>query len=320
MRMIVGILIALYIWAAVPVLFGTVWTEAGIKGRQHGILQTYLTGLVGEWAVFFLVAKWSVISGKSLRELCVVWMIVLIILTVISVARGIKEHRFLCRKPNLHGIWCLPVLIGICIFCGGVHQDDYTVEDAWTMYATDSLYEYDAATGHHADEMPAATRRQLEEKAKAPIEAYYAANSFLCKWNPAKYIGIVLPVFLLPFYFGVYQMWGETLFPNARGKKILFQVIVWLLYGLALVSEQNLIFGIFTNCWNGETLFYTGLVPLAVLLLTGETDKKKRVIQYILCALAGQLLCADGCFVMTFLWGIALLAEGVRRWKYDRSV
>lgn len=312
MRMIVGILIVLYVWAAVPVLFGALWKEAGIK---CGLMQTYLMGLVSEWAVFFLVAKWAVISGKSLRELCVLWVAVLALLTVAALVWGVKEHRFSWKKPDLHGIWCLPVLLGVCMLCGGVRQDNGTLEEAWTLYATDSLYQYDAATGHGEKELLSFERQRLEENAKAPVEAYYAANSYLCKWNPAKYIRLIVPVFLIPFYFGVYRMWGEALFFGERGKTILFQVIVWLLYGLAVVSDWSTVFGIFTNCWNGETLFYTGLVPLAVLLLLRETEKKRRVIQYLVCALAGQLLCVDGYFVMTFLWGIAWLAEGIWRWK-----
>lgn len=317
------LMIAIVIWAAVPLLFGSLWNCFGTR-EKGGVMRAYLMGSVTEWALFFLMAKWAIIGKKSLRELCIIWLAalaVLVLTALVLLVRRIRK-RGISRdissgKPRPVGMLFLPVLIAVAILCGGTNQGEYTIEEAWTMYATDTLYEYDAVTGHGADEMLSFERQQMEARAEAPVEAYYAANAFVCNWNPAKFIRLVLPVFLIPFYFGVYQAWGVWLFGEARGKRIAFQVTVWLLYGLALVSERSYVFGIFTNCWNGETLLFAGLVPFAVLLVLEEKERKRRTAQYLVCAAAGQLLSRDGFFVMTFLWGTALLVERIKGWKIE---
>lgn len=317
MLTVAKIIIAIVIWAVAPLLFGSLWKKFGTE-ENGGMMRAYLMGSVTEWALFFLSAKWAIISGKSLRELCVIWLVwlaVSVLAAVALLALRVRAHGLSRRKPKPGRLLALPVLIAAAVLCGGINQDEYTVEEAWTMYATDTLYEYDAVTGRGAGEMLSFERQRLKERAEAPIEAYYAANSFACRWNPAKFIRLVLPLFLIPFYFGAYQAWGDWLFGESRGKRTAFQVIVWLLYGLALVSEQSYIFGIFTNCWNGETLFFAGLAPFAALLVLEEKDRKRRIAQYLACALAGQLLSGDGFFVMTFLWGTALLAERIKEWK-----
>lgn len=319
------VMIAICMWMIVPVLLGSLWSDTGGRMKDSYILR-YLLGLVSEWAVFFVLAKWAVARQTALHELGRLWFTVLGLLTLSALVWGIKKHKFSVRdwkkfKPESGlGLLFLAMLIVISIACGEINQNESTVESVLTMYATDTLYQYDAATGHNADEMLSFQREELENKAKAPIESYYAVSSFACRLNPTKYVRILLPVFLLPFYFCVYRVWAEELFGESRTKRAAFQVIVWLLYGSAIVSERAVLFAVFLNCWNGGTLFFAGLLPMAVWLLLGKSNRTRWFMEYVVCVLAGQLLYEKGGFIISLIWGIELLAAGIKRWKNDSSI
>lgn len=325
MLIVVKILIAVYMWLIFPVILGNLWIECGDKIKDRFFF-TYLMGLVSEWAVFFVLAKWAIVRQMTLHELCRIWLIVLILLTFLTLGWTVKKQKFHLgqkRKWNINVIGVLSaivILAVISIACGEVNQNEYTVESVLTMYATDTLYQYDAATGQNADEMLSFQKEELENDAEAPIEAYYAVSSFMCKLNPTKFIRIVLPVFLLTFYFGVYHVWAKELFGESEIKRITFQIVVWLLYGIAVVSERAILFDVFLNCWNGETLFFVGLLPMAVWLLLCESNRTRCAMQYVVCALAGQLLYVKGGFMISFLWGSALMVSGIKRWKDDSSI
>lgn len=325
MLIVVKILIAVCIWMIIPVLLGSLWLEHGRKINDAFIL-VYLMGLVSEWAGFFVIAKWAIARRLALQELCILWLVLLAVLIVLAIVLGIRKKRFFMPdwkkgEPNqILGILGLILLCMLAMTYGGSRQKEHTVEAALTMYATDTLYQYDATTGRSEDEMLSFEKAELEKDAKAPIEAYYAANSYVYRLNPAKFIRVLLPFFLLPFYFGVYQVWANTLFPKSIVKRALFQTVVWILYGSAVIGGWAVLFDIFSNCWSGETLFFAGLLPLAVWLLLRECNGLRWFAQYAVCVLAGQLLYEKGGFLITFLWVIAWLVTGIRRWKNDRSI
>ena len=325
MLMIAKAVSAVYMWIIFPVVLGNIWLESGKKIMDH-VAFTYLMGLISEWAAFLVLAKYAIARGMTLHELCRNWIIVLVILTLVALVLGIKQGHFSvrklkkCRIEFVAGGVLLLLLVATGMICGGTNQSEYTVESVLTMYATDTLYQYDATTGQHLDEMLSVQKEEIENDSKAPVEAYYAVNAFICKLNSTKFIKVLLPLFLLPFYYGVYDMWANALFPGNWKKRIGFQVVLWLWYASAIISEKAILFNILINCWNGETLFFTGLLPLAVWLLFEKNNKTRWGMQYMVCALAGQLLYVNGGFVITFLWVIAILAEGIKRWKNDSSI
>ena len=78
---------------------------------------------------------------------------------------------------------------------------------------------------------------------------------------------LMLPVFLMTFYYGVYHIWVFELFRRNKGKRVLFQCMLWLLYASVLVANRAVTVQVFAGCWNGETLFFAGMLPFAVWLL-----------------------------------------------------
>lgn len=326
MLIVVKIFAVIYLWLIFPLLLGSVWRKPDGKMRNQ-LLISYLTGLVTQWAIFFVLAKWAIDRELPVQELGRLWMICQLALTVFAVAWGIKRRIF--RRKRLVWKWewlgqgaALLILIGLAFVFGGSGQKEYTAEAALTMYATDTLYVYDPTTGKGAQEMLPVQIEELKAAAQSPMEAYYAVNGRICRLNPVKLMKLLLPVFLMTFYYGVYHIWAFELFGRNKRKRVLFQCILWLLYVSVLFSDRAAMVQIFASCWNGETLFFAGLLPFAVWLLQRKENRLMWGLSYLVCAGAGQLLYQHGGFIITFLWAVVAIAEWIKgEWKKDdRSI
>ena len=165
-----------------------------------------------------------------------------------------------------------------------------------TMYMTDSLYEYDAMTGKSRADMMDFEKETLDAQKVAPVAAYYAvyvrmSKSVSGKVCPDSAAGVFTSV-----YMAVYAAWAEYLFERDTKKKWCFQIVVWLLYAVSLITDWSVAFGLYQNCWNGETLFFLGELPLTVLLVLGEKKQLRGrltfgqpyvILYYVVSAAAG---------------------------------
>ncbi|MEI2994790.1 MAG: hypothetical protein V8T24_07955 [Roseburia hominis] len=70
--------------------------------------------------------------------------------------------------------------------------------------------------------------------------------------------------------------------------------------------------------------FFLGELPLTVLLALGEKKQLREIeafgqpyviLYYVVSAAAGQLLYEKGFFFVTFVWGVALAAALIKRWR-----
>lgn len=327
MLIVVKIFAVIYMWLVFPILLGSVWRRPDGKMRNP-LFISYLIGLIAQWAVFFVLAKWAIDRELPVQELGKLWLIFQLALTVLAVAWGIKRRtlfrreRLVWKKEWLGQGFALFILIGLAFVFGGSGQKEYTAEAALTMYATDTLYVYDPTTGKGAEEMLPAQIEELEAAAQSPIEAYYAVNGRVCRLNPVKLMKLLLPVFLMTFYYGVYHIWAFELFRKNKMKRVLFECTLWLLYASVLFSDRAVMVQVFSSCWNGETLFFAGLLPFAVWLLLRRENRFVWGLSYLICAGAGQLLYQHGGFIITFLWAVAAIAEWIKgEWKKDdRSI
>lgn len=78
----------------------------------------------------------------------------------------------------------------------------------------------------------------------------------------------------------------------------------------------------------GDT-FFLGELPLTVLLVLGEKKQLREIeafgqpyaiLYYAVSAAAGQLLYEKGFFFVTFVWGAALAAALIKRWRDGGSL
>lgn len=110
---------------------------------------------------------------------------------------------------------------------------------------------------------------------------------------------------------------------------MVLSIVVWLLYAVSLIADWSVAFGLYQNCWNGDTLFFLGELPLTVLLVLGEKKQLREIeafgqpyviLYYVVSAAAGQLLYEKGFFFVTFVWGAALAAALIKRWRDGGSL
>lgn len=169
----------------------------------------------------------------------------------------------------------------------------------------------------------------LDEMAGSPVDAYYAVCVEICRINPAKFIHLVIPFLVFPIYFCIYAAWADCLFQKDTKKKYLFMTVIWLLYITPLFMDKAFYYGIFQHGWNGQTLFFLGVLPWTVLQLLGE-EKETRcfnefgqifmILTYAAVALSGQLMYRKGFFIVTFVWVSVVIMAGIMRWKNDSSI
>lgn len=323
-----------YMWLVLPVLVGRFW---GLfrKDEHNDFVLSCLFGMITIWAIFFVTAKQAINAMWKLSDLSRMWGVIVILMSVAAVAvRLILRKESRTKQSMWNGKSLMVSLVGIALLVVAAifsvnDKEEHMVEAVLTMYTTDSLYEYNPMNGKAKDELLSIEAEELEQQAQSPIAAYYSTYVSMTQIFPAKFVRIILPVFLMPFYFCVYAAWGNYLFPASARKRCLFRMIVWLLYGTTLIAERSVEFSIFANCWNGETLFFLGVLPVTVLLLLGEKKCARQleefkqpylIVEYMICAAAGQLLCKEGFFYVTFVWGIALIAACIKRWKDGSSI
>lgn len=322
-------LLLFYMWIVFPVLFGNVWKRFASKEREE-FRYTYQIGLLSILAIFYLMARHAISEEQKLSELARNWVIAVAVLSVLSFVYAVRHYRewkeFFCKINKTHLLMAVSG-IALIVFCIGFTEnvrEDWTVESVNTMYMTNTLYVYGPLTGKAVQNMVEPEVKMLEQQALAPVDAYYAIDVFLTKIHPARLVRELLPFFLFPFYFSVYGAWGEYCFEKDMRKRIFFNIIIWLLYAISLFADTSLMFSVYQNCWNGETLFFLGVLPFAVLLLLGEKAEERKlehfkrpylILEYVVCALAGQLLYVKGFFFVTFVWCIAFLLTMLKRWK-----
>lgn len=334
MLTILKTVILAFVWLVLPILTGCLFglfPQREYRKRRSA----YLIGSLTIWALFYGLARIALDGKWTLTKLTRVFCILLIVLTILST--GVIIYRWNIRaliriksRENLF-ITVIAALLVIAVAGGFAanRTDEHTVEQVMTMYMTDSLYEYDAMTGKSRDAMMDYEKEMLDAQQAAPVAAYYAVYVRMSNLHPAKFVRILLPVFLLPFYMAVYAAWAEYLFKHDTKKKWCFQIVVWLLYAVSLIADWSVAFGLYQNCWNGETLFFLGELPLTVLLALGEKKQLREIeafgqpyviLYYVVSAAAGQLLYEKGFFFVTFVWGVALAAALIKRWRDGGSL
>ncbi len=168
-------------------------------------------------------------------------------------------------------------------------------------------------------------KEMLDAQQAAPVAAYYAVYVRMSNLHPAKFVRILLPVFLLPFYMAVYAAWAEYLFKHDTKKKWCFQIVVWLLYAVSLIADWFVAFGLYQNCWNGRRFSSWQNSRLRCSLLWVKKQLREIeafgqpyvILYYVVSAAAGQLLYEKGFFFVTFVWGVGLCGtdKEVERWR-----
>ncbi len=316
------IIVKLIVLAMIGIVLPTVigGTISVLMGGKAELKSAYLWGWTGLLALFVLMVKQPIkmkerlseVAGHTMLGLLGVIAVAVLLFVVMVFIKRKKKERLYFRKL-LCKIWKeIMIVVAVSVALSGVslcvnsNREDYTTEIVNTMYMRDTLYEIDPMSGKGISDLNADEQQFVKGLQESPIELLYAVGVNKTRIYPAKFVNMILPFLLFPFYVSTFMMWGDYLFGEARAKKIFFQIMVWLLLGVGLVEDWNYVFDIFANPWNGETLFFLGLIPFTIfafLDIEHELQQKKyrAVFQGLALCLAGKLLYQYGLFIELFL-------------------
>ena len=273
MKMVIGILLAFYFFGMVPFLAGVFWdTVTGAK--EHRLVRAYVNGYIAMFAAFWCVAFVFLYRGCTLKRLCLVWLAASAVICIISglvgrkrlLAYGRHAENTVRRSDRLMRIAMLVsvvlLLLSVAVFKPRVEA---TVETVATAVATDSTYIYQPYTG---EQFPVTQT----EKIKSPYEMLYAPMVQFSGGEAAFLIKIILPFFLIPFFYGVCAELGRELFFEQR-KQAVFLLITEALYTAPVYTAVDTsVAGIFQNCWNGDVLLNCCVLPFAFLQILRLAD------------------------------------------------
>lgn len=300
-----------------PLMIGMALTL--VTKQQTEYKEAYLTGVVILLALFFLWIEPQIKRDTSLTETTSIiarngLMLALLVLGIILfwIYKRWKSRDLQLSRDSIRALMCRILLVlGVSSFAAtlslGVRPNgtDYTGEIVSTMYFEDTLYGVDPLTGKTVAELTVNELDYLQELKEAPYAALYGVAVSVTRILPAKFVSIILPFLVIPIYVCTYLLWGEYLFCDDKKKQIVFNILVWVILGTGLVQNWDVVFDIFANPWNGETLFFMGILPFSILLmLKMQEDIAERKYYAVLLTLAfcfsAKLLYRYGLFIQTF--------------------
>ena len=325
---ILKIVVILYMILLVPLMLGILWQRYIVK-RNFGIA-TFVQGWLCMMALFYCETVPMVLSKSSLTKLKNTWLVTVIIINVfffvifLCTRKEWKLEKEDSRKSGRNVVILFLMIICSIFFLKPQTQDD-TVEVVMESYMTDNLYQYQPYTEEVYQELP-------KEKAYSPIEMYYAVLANMVNAHPAIVVKVLIPIGFLPIFVFTYVMWARRLFRKNKKLQRVFLFLVGIIFLLPVISTNMTMLSVWQNCWRGEVLLATTVLPLVcsyVYNMIGELLQqwnKRTCIEYALklfiVSLTAQLTYAMGmlfsCIII--LSGILIIVARRCQQKYAANI
>lgn len=253
---ILKIIAILYMILLVPAIFGVLWNT--YMRKKSFTAESFVRGWTCMMGLFYCEAVPVILWKMSLSSLKYIWLITVVVITVLIIF-GLIKGKLEVNKWGLRKNWGYMLISGMLILCSILFfkpdVNDDTVETVMEAYGTDTMYQYQPFTDDKYETIP-------EKKAYAPLEMYYAVLSGLVGAHPAIVVKILIPFAFLSVFILVYVMWAKILFQkNAKFRKI-FLFFVGCIYFLPVISRNMELMAVWRNCWKGEVLLGTTILPL----------------------------------------------------------
>lgn len=232
-------------------------------------------------AVFEVIGVSATLLKCSLTQLCLIYSVVLFVLTVVLLVfailqtkkekslRNVKKEK---RKFQCN-IYIVAAIVLICLQVGmaiaGMHtdaDDAYYLGTATTSLATDTLYVYQPDNGLVYTSLP-------YRYVFSALTLFWAYISKLAAVHPAILVHSVLqPLFILFFYSVMWNL-AKYMFHDFE-KESLFLLFInfFQIFGFTSIYTQST-FLLFRN-WQGKAMLPNMIFPVLLLLFL-ELGKKK---------------------------------------------
>lgn len=309
---ILKFIIILYSILLIPLMLGTLWQKYIVK-RHFGIA-TLVQGWLCMMALFYCEAVPMVLFRRTLSELKNIWVVTMLVITVLFLISFLHTRD---QWRNIRDIFCekwkyavIPILLILCsiFFLKPEIQDD-TLEIVMETVSTNTMYQYQPYTDQAYEELP-------ENKVYAPLEMYDAVLADMVNANPAIVVKIMLPIGFLPIFMLTYVMWAKSLFQKNRKLQRIFLFFTGVMFFLPIISTNMVMFSVWQNCWKGEVLLTTTVLPLVcsnvynMIVELSQQWNKKKCIEYVLklliVSLTAQLTYAKG-----MLFSCSIILSGI---------
>lgn len=315
MAQILGIIIMLYSLAVFPLVVAGL-IRCYVKGSRTS-MEYVVLGWTGALSVFAVEAIAVISSQGSLSNLKNLWLATMLVISVGSfwknwaLARGMTIKKV---RTVLQGKWRIiagMIVVTACtlLFVMPDLEDD-TTEIVLESYVTDTMYKYQPYSEEEYKQIPA-------ENHFSPIEMYYAVMARLSEFHPATVVKLVIPVFFLPIVVCVYLLWAKKIFPYDPKAQRLFLMLAGIVFLFAVFSERMKGISVLQNCWKGEILLGTVMLPLVCYYcleimenIYEQGIKKQLIAQYgiilTITSITSQLMYRNG-----FVFSGIVLATGI---------
>lgn len=321
------VVLAIYSLGILPFLAGMMWTR---KEKLLGFARTYVTGYVSIWTIFYIIAVPRIVKGEFLSDLTQVWNVVLAAIPVLWLVQFVFRRKTYVNqlKQYWKNVDCIKrylrfVVVSAVIFMvvsiGFIMpsaEDDVPETVAITLW-TDTMYEQQPYTK--------LSYAEPELKIYAPIDMFYAVNADITEIEVPIFVHIVLPVFLLGFFFASAWEVGGYFFREKLEERGQFTVFTMILYTVCMCSNRTVSFAVFQNIWNGATMLCCCMLPLVAIFglhLLDVAERKEKldlqmIIVGILTIVSAQLMLTKGALlsVLSLMCcvGIYIIRKGWER-------
>lgn len=280
--MIYSIVVLTAILIILPYLTGTLLAD-----REDGGLIPYVYGYLIQWALFYVIAVYAIVTGNTLLFITK-WFVVGAsggaCIGVISFIRGLaKKERKPAAKLSRNEMIYLACFLGIVLFqiyktlffAYGDGDDAYYMAIAQDVSQTKNLYINNAYTGQHVG--------VNYRYALAPLPVWLAMVANLGKIQVTTLSFLIVPVALLIITYVIYNQIAKELFKEDREKRFLFMLFISVFVTFANVSTSTAETFLLTRARQGKEGLANIVIPVLFyvfvkLINRSGLENKKRII------------------------------------------
>lgn len=311
----------------IPSLIGMIYTYFS-KDNKNNILLAFVAGYIIEFALFEIIAIPITFLKIKFTTLLLIWNILLIALSIISVILNIKRYKEFF-KYNFKQIKELPIitilvviLIGLQLFVvfRYMHVDDddaFYVGLATTTIYTNQIGMHNPSRGN---EWGWQSRYVL-----SPFSIYIATLSEQVGLAPTAMAHTICPVLFISIMYMVYTLIAQKLFKEDKKAICLFLILINILYIFGNYSlRTNFTFALF-RIWQGKAFLANIILPTiwySLMITSEEKMKLKQIIIMLVVMIATCLPTSLGIVVGPLSVAVYALIYAIKEknihylWKY----
>jgi hypothetical protein len=328
MNLIEKSLLMVLIFVISPLFVGNIISKlADIQraGIFDKVVYRYIVGNMTMWAVYQVVAVPLILMKKSFMMSVYIWSCIIMMLFACNIILFIKKliSKEYTASFNKKINWQPQMLFTIIIvtmtvllvgyqcynyvFYMHIDDDDSRfIVNACEAYDTDTMLLNNPATG----EYEGTWHEELTKDVTSPWSFYIALLSKCVHIYPTIVAHTILPVFLLIIAYGVFWLFGKSLFDGDWQKSCVFVFFIALLQTYFNSSVYTSATFLLTRIWQGKAVVAGIMFPLQLYFLYLMHQQKHQFGNYILIMIANTascLLSGMGIFliaVVTVIYGL----------------